>query len=149
MAADDYMNASGKRLLVQRLQIVQHVHAHAADFGSFELTNLAGPLTIVIVAANGDNGSNRTQHFQDFKPADVAGMKNEINAFEQRYHFRTQKPMGVGYDTNNLLSALSHYGALALHNITMQTPVMTATSARLLVYVISSSAYLAIIFLRP
>ena len=102
MTADNDLIAGGENRSFHRLQIMQHVNPDASDLYCCALTNAARPLVRVIVATNGDNRRNRSQPFQDLGPADVAAMQNEINAFEQRQHFRTQKTMRVGDNAANM-----------------------------------------------
>jgi len=102
MTADDNLKTFGRGIQIDFFQVMQHVDADAADARDFGFRNRAGPGAGVIVSANDNNGSNRLQVANHFGVADIAGVKNQLDAVERGRDFRPHETMRVGYYSDPL-----------------------------------------------
>jgi hypothetical protein len=58
------------------------------------------PFALVIVSIHSDYRCKGIEFLKYVRSADIAGMDNEINAFENLKSFRAEQTMGVGDDSN-------------------------------------------------
>src|SRR5439155_9709796 len=101
VAADHHVKIHCRRLQFHLLHIVQHVNRKTSGMNELKFRNPVRPITFVVIAANSYDRSKGSQAFQDFRPADIAGMKDQTNALEGLQDFRTEKSMSIGDDADD------------------------------------------------
>ena len=79
---------------------MQDVNRHAAEFDNFGLGEPPGPAAFVDVAANGSEGCNCCQFFENFGIADIPGVNDVVRAAQRSDRFRTKQPVRVGDDAD-------------------------------------------------
>ena len=63
---------------IEILHGMQQMNTNLAELQAAALRKVLRPSAAIIVAPHRDDASDRTKGRQDLRPADVAGMKNEV-----------------------------------------------------------------------
>src|SRR5213596_2971726 len=95
MAADHNLTVSVRWTALDFFQIVQNVDTHATDPYYFGFGDRLCPRSVIVIAADGNNSSDRSQFLLYFSIAHVAGVKNQINTIEGRPDFWPHKAMSI------------------------------------------------------
>jgi hypothetical protein len=98
VAVEDDAEAGGLGLDVEVGKVVEHVDEAAAELEGFGGGEVGAGAVAVDVAANGGDGSNVAEGFEDVGVADVAGVEDVVDAREEREKLWAEEAVGVGED---------------------------------------------------
>ena len=113
MAADNNVNFPWGRIQLHVLNVMKHVNGNAACSHDLDLRNSFRPGISVVIPANRHNARQSSQAVQDFRAADITRVKNQTDAIKNLQHFRTQKSVSIGNNTDNLIFTTRHQAARA------------------------------------
>src|SRR5262249_22805773 len=133
MAADDNVDFPKGWIHLQVLNVVKNIDGNASCSHALDVSILFRPAFSFFTPANRHNTRQSSQAVEDFRVTDITGMKYQTDPIKNLQHLRTQKPVCIGNNTDNLIFTARHQ----------------AVRRRKGRYAISNSAYFAIIFLRP
>jgi len=113
MAADDNVNFPKRWIQLHVFNVMKHVNGDAFCLHDLDLRNWFRPGISVVIPANRHNARQSSQAVQDFRAADITRMKNQTDAIKNLQHFRTQKSVSIGNNTDNLIFTTRHQAARA------------------------------------
>src|SRR5262249_44020784 len=92
VSADDNVDSRLENAFVELFQVVQGIERdrllRTVDAGPLDFRNSLRPVIDIIVAANGNGRGKGSQAGQNIGAADVAGVNDQVHAFEQSQHLR-------------------------------------------------------------
>ena len=101
VAADDDMESGGRGIQVESVQIVQNVEENPTRFRDRCFRQGARPIRLIYVSTNGNKGSEFSQRIENFRFADVTGVKNQLRTAKRFKGLRAQQPMSIRDQANS------------------------------------------------
>ena len=80
--------------------VVQHVQLQLPDLDDLGHRQRLRPLAGVHIPANGKRWRDGSKLFEDLRASDVAGMDDQVRAFQRLGRLRSKESMRVGDDTD-------------------------------------------------
>jgi hypothetical protein len=97
-----YYHSEARRggIKVQRVDIMEYIDQCWARFRHGRFTQRIRPVPMVRIAPYGDHWRQGLQSIEDFLPANVSRMDNQLGSAQSFESLRAQKSMCVGDDAN-------------------------------------------------
>src|SRR6476646_8386312 len=100
MTGDHGCKACGRRIDVELADVVKQIDAIFADLDHIAEWQRPRPGVSIVIAAHGADGSDCAPPLEHFGRTDVAGVNDELGAYELREHLLTNEPMRIGNHAN-------------------------------------------------
>jgi hypothetical protein len=102
MTADNGAEAPGDGIKIEIVEIMEDIDAGFCDFKDFEPRKVQRILCLIDIAPHRHHRRYLAQTFKHLLMADITGMHNQINFFQNFECFGSNQAMGVGYDTDGI-----------------------------------------------